>query len=58
MKSRFAIGVFSLLAILIVVMIARVGYRVYIAEDYPIFTDEEQIEETKIEEFGVFAEYL
>lgn len=56
-KKKVSIGVFALLTLLVVLMIVAVGVRVYIYQDFPIFTDEEQIENA-MQQFGIFADYL
>lgn len=53
-----SISVFSIIALLVILITARVLFRVYVAEDFLIFTDEEQIGEAIDSEFGIFANYL
>ncbi len=52
------INPFMVIALLIVAMTGAVIARVYIVGNFPIFTDEEQIEEAKSQEFGAISNYL
>lgn len=58
MEKKHNIDIFSLLALLIILMVALIGHRVFFERNYPVFTDEEQLEESVIDEFGPFSEYL
>lgn len=57
-QGKTRAGVFSYLALLFVIMAAFVLVRVYVLHAFPIFTDEQQIDDAKSEEFGSIANYL
>lgn len=56
--KKAGVGVFSLLALLFVIMAGTVLVRVYMAHDFPIFTDEDQINAAKDDAFGILANYI
>lgn len=57
-ERKRSIGVFSIIALLFIIMAGQVLVRVYVRQDFPIFTDQDQIDQTKAQEFGILANYI
>lgn len=54
----FRIDAFHIVALLAILVIAQLYFKIFVFRDFITFTSEEQIESVKEAEFGFLAQYL
>ncbi|MFZ1988097.1 MAG: hypothetical protein WAV21_03655 [Minisyncoccia bacterium] len=57
-KSNLLFGIFSLVALMAIIVTGWRFYQIFVDRDYAIFTTEEEIDSFKEVKFGFFSEYL
>ncbi|MDP2816513.1 MAG: hypothetical protein Q8O19_07525 [Rectinemataceae bacterium] len=57
-KTGFRIDAFHIVALLSILVITQLYFKIFVFRDFITFTSEEQIESVKEAEFGFLAQYL